>query len=843
MTRGAFAFAVILTLLLVSGVFVGGVSGGTDTASPDQIGLIDLWGSSSSFDISVDAPETAAGNSITAAVTVTNTGDQAESVEITTSDETATLNTTNLVLNGSATTTITVERETAVDDIGTINLTAATPETTTTTAVSITDPTPPTVTAVQRSVARTNDTVRINATFEEGSVPIENARLELAATSAAFTRSVPIKTPVGDTGAAETTIEVAELPVDGTYTPRAVATGPVGGSDTATADPVVVDTTPPELRLAAATITGNSSLTIQPREPVTIGDGGITITNATGGDRSPASDEIPNRVITDAVTVPFERAATGETETVTATVTATDEDGNANTQTLTATVTPYTISAAGTAVIEPTNDTSITINTAGAIDSGERTAVVQRSDTAPLGTYLTASQVGAGFLTVSDIGVANSELANATVEIELAGLVEERVSTFDNSSLRVLRSADGDSGYHPVETTYNETDHTVRTTVDELGQFAVAGIDTTAPSVTTTTVRPGSTVSPTADSVTVDYEYTDTETGVNIAETALVAAGNPNRTTTQIETTAARIEIKQPTPGERITVGLNATDAAGNSHTTLEQISVEAEPGETRSVADRDPLAGEQLHRLLRLVGPERTDDIPLVDAEPQADGLTVRLNNSETVSAIRFTEDSLSGRLSVMEYGTPPQPIADEITASAARDIEGVEAETEDGEGNTAIEAISLANITPTVGPTANTSATVELTVDNSSVENPDQLTVLTATTPSAAQQPEWQQQGATISERGDDEITLRIAVDSFSLFAIVETAGDTPKTGISDAATEGDRSGGRTPLAVVAVGVVGALLVAVLLLRRLRSRAESDTEEVDPDETEFEWNPLEDS
>ena len=842
MTQRRFALAVILTLLLVSSVFVGGASGVADTQSPNQIGLIDLWGSSSSFDISIDGTETAAGNNITAAVTVTNTGDQAGSTEITTSDETTTLNTTSRTLNSGASTTITVERETTVDDIGTINLTAATPETTTTTAVTVTDPTPPTVTAVQRNVATTNDTVRINATFQQGSVPIESARLELAATFASFTRSVPVETPVGDNGDAETTIEVAELPADGSYTPRAVATGPVGGSDTATANPVVVDTTPPELQLAAENITGNGTLTIEPREPVTIGDGGITITNATGGDRSPVSDEIPDGVITDAVRIPF-GAATGETETVTATVTATDEIGNVNTQTLTATVTPYTLSADGTAAIEPTDDTSITINTASAADSGTRTAVVQRSDTAPPGTRLTASQVGAGFLTVSDIGVAESELANATIEIKLEGLVQERVSRFDNSSLRVLRSADGDSGYQPVETTYNETDHTVTTTVDELGQFAVAGIDTTEPSVTTTTVRPGRTVSPTTGSVTVDYEYTDTETGVNIAGTTLTAAVDADRTTTQVGTTTAQIEIEQLTPGEMITVGLNVVDTAGNSHTTLEQISVEGERGESGSAATRDLSSAEQLYSILRLVSPKRTYQAPLADADPTADGLTVRLDDSETVSEIRFTDDSLSGRLSVMEYGTPPQLIADEITTSAARDIEWLEAGTEDGEGNTAIEVISLANITPIVGPTANTSATVELTVDNSSVEDPEQLTVLTATTPSAAQQPEWQQREVTISERSDGKITLQTAVDSFSLFAIVETDGNTAPTGTSTAETGGDSSGDLTLFAVVAAGVVGALLIAVPLARRLRSRAESDTEEIDPEETEFEWNPLENS
>lgn len=837
MTQRGSVRTVVLTLLFVSSVFVGGASGVVDTQPTDQIGLTDLWGSSPSFDVSITAPETAAGTNITATVTVTNTGDQAGSTELTTSDETATLNTTQVRLNSDANTTITVERETTVDDIGTVNLTAATPETTATTAASVTDPTPPTVTAVRREPTTTNDTVRVNATFEPGSVPIENAHLELAAEFAPFTRSVPVATPVEDNGDAETTFEVAELPADGTYTPRGVATGPVGQSDTTTAGSVTVDTTPPKLQLAVANITGNSSLIIHPDEPVTINDRGITITNATGVDRSPAGDAIPDGLITDTVAIPFEGGA-GDNETITATVTATDEAGNRSTQPLTAAVTPYPISADGTAAFGPLANSSITLNTTGVVNRSNRTAVVQRGETEPPGTRLTPTQVGAGFLTVSDTTLADAELTTATVTIELDGVAQETVNSFDNSSLRVLRSAVGDSGYQPVVTAYNETNHTVTATVDELGQFAVAGIDTTEPSVTTTTVSPGRTVPPTADSVSVAYEYADTETRVDPAETTLVAAVEADRTTTQITPTGAEIEIEQPTPGEMITVGLNVTDTAGNSHTTLEQIRVAEADGENGSAASRDPPPAEQLHDILRLVGPERTITLPMTDAEPTADGLTVRADDAETVSAIRFTEGSPGGRLSVTEYGAPPQPIADAIAASVVQDTEGGAADPNGGEQPPGVEVHSVVDITPTVAATANTTATVELTVDNSTVDTPEQLTVLTATEPSAARQPAWQHRETTISERGDGEITIQTAVDSFSLVAIVETDGDTQQIEASDAG--GDRSGGRTLLAVVAVGIVAGLLVAIAVARRLRDKTD---EEVDPEETEFEWNPLEDS
>jgi hypothetical protein len=815
---------------------VGAASGVADTQSPDQLSLIDLWGSSPSFEVSITAPETAAGTNITAAVTVTNTGGQAGSTELTTSDETVTLNTTQVRLDSGANTTIIVERETTVDDIGTINLTAATPETTATTTATVTDPIPPAVTAVGREPTITNSNVRVNATFEPGSVPIENAYLELAAEFAPVTRSVPVATQLEDNGDAETTFEVAELPADGTYTPRGVATGPVGQSDTTTAGSVTVDTTPPKLQLAAANITGDSSLIFHPDEPVTITDGGITITNATGVDRSPAGDAIPDGLITDSVTIPFEGVA-GENGTVTAMVTATDEAGNRNTQTLTVAVTPYPISENGTAVFEPTDNSSIIVNTAGAVNRSNRTAVVQRGETQPPGTRLTPRQVGAGFLTVSDIGLADAELANATVTIGLDGVAQETVSSFDNSSLRILRSAADDTSYQPVATTYNETDHTVTATVDELGQFAVAGIDTTEPSITTTNVTPGQTIPPTAGSATVAYEYTDTETGVDPAETTLAAAVDADRTTTQIEPTGARIEIEQPTPGEMIIVGLNVTDTAGNSQTTLEQLRVAEANAENGSAANRDLPSAEQLQDILQLVGPERTVELPVTDAEPTADGLTVRVDDAETVSAIRFTEGSPGGRLSVTEYGAPPQPIADAIVASAVQDSEGGAADSENGEQTAAIEMHSVVDITPTVAATANTTATVELAVDNSTVDTPERLTVLAATEPSAPQQPAWEGRETTISERGDDEITLQTTVDSLSLLAIVETDGDTQQIGTSDAG--GDRSGGRTLLAV-AVGIVTVLLVAVLIARRLRNKAD---EEIDPEETEFEWNPLEDS
>lgn len=825
-------------------IFQSLTAGSPLTRAINQFNIRQFWRKPAAFETEINASSVSAGNDITANVTITNTGDQAGDATIQVSDEATILNTTTLSLNGQTSTTITVTRETAVDDIGTVTLTANSSDTTTTTAVNVTDPEPPTVSAVQRTPARTNDTVQIAAAFDNGSVPIENARVTLAADFTAFTHSLPVENPTGDTAETTVTFDVTELPADGNYTPQVVATGPTGQTDINTTDPVTVDTTPPTLQLSTANLTTNGTLRIAPREPVTLNDSGITITTETRADRSPHPTDIPDSKITDPVTIPFNSTVVGDNETFTVEVTATDRVGNRDTHTLTATVTNHTLSADETARIEPTNDTTISVTANDSLDRRDLTAAVQRSDTAPPGTSLTAAQVGGGFLTITTSGLTESARRNVTVEFALDGVAQETVSAFENSSLRVLTSAADERAYHPVETTYNPDNHTVTATANNVSQFGVAGIDTTEPSVTSTAVAPSRSVAPTDGPVNISYEYRDNKTGIDVTQTTLSADVASERNRTTVGRNSAWIEIDQLSGGETIPVVFRVTDNAGNSQTQTETISVD--PGGEDDVADHGGTPSvDQVRSTLGLLTPERHTAVSLAAAEPAQDGLVLTTDDAETVDRLRFTQESLSGRVSVTEYGDPPQSLADALTESAAQDIDSVETGSEYGEQGANIEVVSLANITPTIEGRDDSAATVEFTINNSSINDPERLAVLTETDSAATQQPAWQLREPTIQASGTDEVRLQVAVDSFSLFAIVDTAfapqqpdgaGETETT-----STEDDSTDIQQPiLIVVSAGIIVGLLLSAPFARRLRRTTEED---VDPEDTEFEWDPLDDS
>ena len=247
---------------------------------------------------------------------------------------------------------------------------------------------------------------------------------------------------------------------------------------------------------------------------------------------------------------------------------------------------------------------------------------------------------------------------------------------------------------------------------------------------------------------------------------------------------------------------------------------------------DSGPPSFDQLRSTLRLVSPEQNSEAPIEDVEPEQDGLVVTTDEADSVEQINFNEESLTGSVSVTEYGNPPQTIADDVIESAARDIDTVDSGSEYGEPDANVEMVSLADITPTVEATEDSSATVALTVDSSTVENPEQLTVLKETYSFEAQQWEWQQREPTIQETDNGKIRLQVDVESFSLFAIVET--ETEQTSGDDTAPTNEASGldiGGQSLFIIAAGVVLALLITVLLARRLQSNS---------DESEFEWDPL---
>jgi uncharacterized membrane protein YgcG len=709
----------------------------------------------------------------------------------------------------------------------------------------VTDPEPPNVTAVQRNVTATNDTVQINATFENGSVPIEDARIELVADFTTFTKSVTVETPAGGNADNQTTFDVTGLPADGNYTPKAVAVGPVGQTDMNTTAPVTVDTTLPELQLATTNLTADSNLRIEPSEPVTVSDNGISVVNKTGSDRSPVNEDIPSQEFTESKTVPFDGAVTGDNGTFIVSVDATDGVGNTVTQNLTATVTNYTVSEDGTGVVTPTDDTTISVEAdASEVDEEKaKTASVQRSSTAPTGTNLNSSQVGAGFVNVSDIGLTESELERATINISLDELDQQAVSSFDNSSLRIFKSEDGDRTYHPVETAYNDDTHTVTATVDGFSQFSVTGVDSTKPSVTNIDIDPGRTVEPTSGPVNISYEYTDSETGINLAETTLTAADvDGNRKTTNVMADTAWIEIDQLTDGESITVELNTTDNAGNSRTKTETISVETASNDDGNNDDGGSSGGggggggggglggggggstqsgpptfEQIHSTLSLVPAESETNIELTDKNTNDDRLTIKATGTDSVSRIHFNNQELSGQTKITDYGEPPATIKNDIKYSAANDISSVDVTTngDDEVVDSNINIISLTDIEPEASATEDQSATVELSIPKSAIENPNRISILKEEYIFSEQKTRWVTVETAVSENGEQYV-LKGDVNKFSLFAVTEISdGAVSATGAGDDDSKGSNDISPSVMILLVVLVL-AVVIAMIRIRR---------------------------
>jgi hypothetical protein len=480
-----------------------------------------------------------------------------------------------------------------------------------------------------------------------------------------------------------------------------------------------------------------------------------------------------------------------------------------------------------------------------AVDDGsDHTASVQRSSTVPTGTSLNESQVGAGFLNVSDIGLTDTELTEATIEIDLDGLEQQTVNTFDNSSLRILKSSDGEQRYHPVETTYNDDTHTVTATVDGFSQFSVAGTDSTKPSITSTDVDPGRTVKPSNGPVNVSYEFTDAETGINLSETTLTSSVGASRNTTKIMANSAWIKIDQLTDGETITVKLNVTDNAGNSHTATETISVEtssendendddggsggggggggvggAGGGGGGGQTDQGPPSIAEIKTTLSsFVTPTTTAQQKLKNAETSSQGMTVAPTETQVVDTITFETEGLSGSVEITEYADPPAVIRERVSRSIS-ETDAIDAGGEDGNAE-GIDVVSLTNIKPTAEQAEESSATVQLQVAKSAVENPEQLSVIKEFYDFGAQKTRWKRLDTSVENTGDDTVTISAQVEDFSLFAVTEiqqqqSAGDEVQQ------QDGDQQGSDgPPMGLLAAGVLLVVGLAIAVVYRRRER-----------------------
>ena len=208
------------------------------------------------------------------------------------------------------------------------------------------------------------------------------------------------------------------------------------------------------------------------------------------------------------------------------------------------------------------------------------------------------------------------------------------------------------------------------------------------------------------------------------------------------------------------------------------------------------------------LIEPTTNSETPLADADAETPGITVEPAAADSVQRITFNNEALTGTVPITEYDSPPQALIDNIIESANADIQGLE--------NNTVNVIFVTDISPTVNATEDSSATVELVVDRSEVDDPSQLTVIKESYSEETQSDEWRQLETSIVETTDQEVTIEAEVDAFSLFTVAEitetdSSGETGEN--QNNATEDDDStneglpgfGAMTALiALVAAGFV---------------------------------------
>jgi PGF-CTERM protein len=203
---------------------------------------------------------------------------------------------------------------------------------------------------------------------------------------------------------------------------------------------------------------------------------------------------------------------------------------------------------------------------------------------------------------------------------------------------------------------------------------------------------------------------------------------------------------------------------------------------------------------------------------------VSVSPDETEAVETINFKSGSVTGAVKTESYTEVPERIAEEGSASIADEIDSVEYDSTDGTADRDVTVHTVAKISPTTEEAEETAATVKLTVDAATVDDPDQLTVVKEHYSFTAQTERWKELETTVTAREGSEITVEASVDGFSLFAVteIESQTDAEDSATDDGAESGDDppdSGTDSSIPGFGIGVVltAILSVSVLLGRRV--------------------------
>ena len=505
------------------------------------------------------------------------------------------------------------------------------------------------------------DDITVTIEVDAVNTPIEVLEIGVVSESTTYANTEVL---VGDDLAAEDldepieatidTEEISEDVGDGEFMAVGAAVDAAGNVDTAEGDSVTVDTSAPEIQPRVTDLgESDATLTIESDEDVTLQSVDINAeTESDSEDRSPSV--LPER--SDEFKITFDGTTVGEDDTTfTIEVDAEDDAGNEDTYELVSSLTGYELTD-GEATVEPdSTDSAFDLSASDDAAEGDRSAAVGQTSSAPAGTSVDANQITEEFIDVTDIGLDETELEDATVRVPLEDI---SVDGFDEDDLVFFYSPEDDEDYEVLEPEIVDDELVVD--VDGFSQLAPGGVDDQPPEITD--VDPPDTeidIEQDGDVVTVTFEYEAVISDIDVSATSTDVSVDDERTDVQITRDDTEVTVSDLEPGETFDVGVTVVDEAGNEVTETETLSVDdiEEEEEEETTARSGGGGGGGAATLTAPDGTSVAESMrqTVSDFNQNVEGTTVVLPQT-ALDSIAFAEGGLSGDADVFELDALPE-------------------------------------------------------------------------------------------------------------------------------------------------------------------------------------------
>lgn len=444
----------------------------------------------------------------------------------------------------------------------------------------VVDRSPPAIDAVgvvSDPVTTSDDPIVLGANITSAPSDLATVELGLTAEAVAYTQTTTFNSTeitqqsTGDR--VEMTVDPATLAAavgEGNFTVTARATDTAGNTAVVTNDTVTIDTSVTETQARVTGLgTPEAKLRVAADETVSVINATVTVQAADGTtqDRTPDRQDIPDNTGTQ-FDIPFDATTVDGQDTMfAASVTLEDTAGNTETATLNASVTSYELTD-GNAELDPNGtDAAFSLSAASTAADGSRIATVGQTTTPPAGTELAANQIAPMFIDVTDIGLTEAELQNATVRIPVEA-IDMKGATAEE--FVYFYSPNGSDAYQVLEPEVEN--RTLVVEVDGFSQLAPGRVDDQPPALSIATDE-------TPSNTTLEVTYSDELSAINASSVAVRVNGTTVTAADGLQVTESNATYSLTgDPAAGTTVSVEVSDEAGN----MAQITRTLTNGQTR---------------------------------------------------------------------------------------------------------------------------------------------------------------------------------------------------------------------------------------------------------------------